>query len=143
MARILVVWLHIVAAAVWIGGLLYASHLVVPAIVRGERAYLTLLARSRPIAWSAIALLVLTGLENLRVFGIAGSPWLMAKLLLVVVLLSGAAHRDFALVPRATREIERGVAPGLALAGIRWLDRALLVLAFVVVLLAAGLARGR
>lgn len=142
MARIVVVWLHLVAAAVWVGGLLYASHLVVPAIARGERAYLTLLARGRRIAWSAIALLVLTGLENLRVFGLAGSPWLMGKLLLVVVLLSAAAHRDFALVPRATREIEHGVAPGLALAGIRWLDRALLLVAAVVLFLAAGVARG-
>jgi uncharacterized membrane protein len=141
-ARLVVVWVHVLAAAVWVGGLFYASHLVVPAIGRGERTYLALLTRGRLLAWAALGLLVLTGLENLRQFGL-GSPWLIGKLLVVLVLLAVAAHRDFALVPRATREIEQGVAPGLALAGIRGLDRALLLLAAAVVFLAAGIARGR
>lgn len=142
MTRIVVVWLHLLAAAVWLGGILYASHLVVPALARGERAYAALLTRGRPLAWVAVGLLLATGLDNLRRARL-DSPWLIGKLVLVVALLALAAHRDFALVPRATRELERGVAPGLALAGIRWLDRALVVLAAVVLFLAAGVARGR
>ncbi len=141
MIRIVVVWLHLLAATVWVGGLLYASHLVVPALARGERTYASLLTRGRVAAWAAIALLVVTGLDNLRRVRL-DSPWLIAKLVLVIALLALAAHRDFALVPRATREIERGVAPGLALAGIRWVDRALICLAVVVLFLAVGVTRG-
>jgi len=142
MTRIIVVWFHLLAATVWLGGLLYASHLVVPALARGERAYLGLLARARVAAWAALGLLLLTGLDNLRGARL-DSPWLIGKLVLVMALLALAAHRDFALVPRATREIERGVAPGLALGTIRWLDRALVLLGAAVVFLAVGVARGR
>ncbi len=142
MGRIVVVWLHVLAAAVWVGGLLYASHLVVPALVRGERAYLGLLSRGRLAAWAAVGLLVVTGLDNLRRVRL-DSPWLIGKVLLAIVLLALAAHRDFVLVPRATREIEQGVAPGLALAGIRWLDRVLVLLAVVILFLAVGVAHGR
>jgi putative copper export protein len=140
--RIIVVWLHVLAAAVWVGGLLYTSHLVVPALVRGERAYLGLLGRARLAAWAALGLLVVTGLDNLRHVRL-DSPWLIAKVLLVMVLFALAAHRDFALVPRATREIAEGVAPPLALSGVRWLDRLLIILAAVVLFLGVGIARGR
>lgn len=136
------VWLHVLAAAVWVGGLFYASHLVVPALARGERADLALLRRARASAWAAVALLVLTGLENLR-HARWDSGWLVAKLALVLVLLALAAHRDFALVPQASRDVEQGVAPDRALAGLRWLDRGLLLVAAAVLLLGVGVARGR
>lgn len=142
MERIVVVWLHVLAAAVWVGGLLYATHLVIPALARGERACLGLLRRARMTAWAALGLLVVTGLDNLRRVRF-DSPWLMGKLLLVIVLLALAAHRDFALVPRATRAIEQGGAPATALSGLRWLDRVLLVLAIAVIFLGVGIGRGR
>lgn len=142
MIRIVVVWLHVLAAAVWVGGLLYASHLVVPALARGERAYLGLLSRARVAAWAAIGLLLVTGLDNLRRVRLE-SPWLITKVLFVIVLLAVAAHRDFALIPRVRREIEQGVAPALALSGLRWLDRVLIILAVVVLFLGVGLSRGR
>jgi hypothetical protein len=113
----------------------------VPALARGERGYVGLLVRGRIVSWAAVGLVLVTGLENLRGAGL--TPWLVAKLGLVIALLSLAAHRDFALVPRAAREIERGVAPGLALAALRWLDRGLIVLAAAVLFLAVGVARGR
>jgi copper resistance protein D len=142
MEQIVVVWLHVLAAATWVGGLLFTSHLVVPALARGERAYLGLLGRARVVAWAAIGLLVVTGLDNLRRIRL-DSPWLLLKLLLVLVMLALAAHRDFALVPRATRDIGAGVAPGLALGGVRWLDRVLIILAAAVLFLGVGVARGR
>lgn len=142
MSRIGVVWLHLLAAAVWVGGLVYATHLVIPALARGDRAYLPLLGRARMAAWAALGLLVVTGLENLRHVRL-DSPWVMAKLLLVLVLLALAAHRDFALVPRAAGDVERGVGPATALAGIRRLDRVLLLLGVVVLFLGVGIARGR
>ncbi len=142
MTAIAVVALHVLAAAAWLGGLLFASHLVVPAVSRGERAYLPLLGRARASAWAALALLVLTGLENLRRAG-GVSPWLAAKLTVVLFVLALAAHRDFGLLPQAVQAIERGTAPARALAGLRWLDRLLLVLAAAVVVLGIGVARGR
>jgi putative copper export protein len=140
--RIVVVWLHVVAAAVWLGGLAFGAHLLVPALLRGDRGALALLGRARVTAWAALALLFLTGIENLREVGLA-RPWVMAKVMAVMILLALAAHRDFALVPRVTGEIERGTPPGLALSGLRWVDRILLLLALVVVFLGVGIARGR
>lgn len=142
MTRIIVVWLHVLAAAAWLGGLLFASHLVVPALARGERAYLGLFQRARLIAWSAMGLLIVTGLENLRQVSLQ-RPWVMTKLLLVVVLLALAAHRDFSLLPRAADAIEQGRAPGAALSGLRWLDRVLVLLGAAAVFLGVGIARGR
>ncbi|MGH7322383.1 MAG: hypothetical protein ACRELA_22545 [Candidatus Rokuibacteriota bacterium] len=142
MTRIVVVWLHVLAAAVWVGGLLYGSHLVVPGIARGERSYAALLTRARPIAWVALVLLIATGLENLR-HARLDSSWLIAKVLLVLVLVPLAAHRDFALLPRATRAIAAGQAAGPALGAIRWIDRILVFAAVAVLFLGVGLARGR
>lgn len=142
MIRLVVVWLHVVAAAAWVGGLLFASHLVVPALARGERGALALLGRARLLAWGAVALLLLTGLENLRAVGLASS-WLVAKLTLAIALLALAAHRDFAVLPRATGAIARGEEPGPALAGLRMLDRVVVLLALATLFLAVGVARGR
>jgi uncharacterized membrane protein len=140
--RLVVVWLHVVAAATWVGGTLYASHLVVPAVVRGGPATLSILTRGRVVAWAALALLVATGLENLRHLAVVG-PWLVAKLVVVLALLATAAHRDFGALPGAIRAIERGTDPVAALAGVRWLDRVSLMLALVALFLAVGIARGR
>ena len=142
MLRLVVVWLHVVAAAAWVGGVLYASHLVVPAVARGGRDCLPLLARGRVVAWAAWAILVVTGLENLRRASTV-SPWLAAKLVVVIGLIALAAHRDFAVVPRAVRAIEGGGAPTVALSGLRALDRVLLAVALAVLFLAVGVARGR
>ena len=142
MARLVIVWLHVVGAAAWVGGLLYTGHLVVPAAARGAGGTLALLRRGRLVSWAAVALLIVTGLENLRSLAVI-TPWLAAKLLAVIALLALAAHRDFALLPRAIQTIERGGEPARALSGVRMLDRVVLVLALVVLFLAVGIARGR
>jgi uncharacterized membrane protein len=140
--RLVIVWIHVTAAAVWLGGLVYASHLVGPAAARGDRESLRLLARGRAVTWTAWALLALTGVENLRRMGLA-SPWLAAKLVVVIALLALAAHRDFALLPRAVRAVDGGTGAGPALAGVRAFDRVLLLLSLGALFLAVGVARGR
>lgn len=142
MLRLVIVWLHVVAAVAWAGGVLYTSHLVLPAVSRGARDSLALLVRGRVMAWVAFAILVVTGLENLRRVPVI-SPWLAAKLVMVIALLALAAHRDLAMLPRALYAIEGGAGPAAALSGVRVLDRVLLVLALVVLFLAVGVARGR
>jgi uncharacterized membrane protein len=136
------VWVHVVAAAAWVGGVLYAGHLVMPVAARGGRDGLQLLLRGRVVAWVAWALLGVTGIENLR--SAAGiSPWLAAKLVVVLALLALAAHRDFAVLPRAVRAVEGGAEPAAALSGARTLDRIILLLALAILLLAVGVAGGR
>jgi hypothetical protein len=141
-SRLLLVWVHVTAAAVWVGGTLQAGHLLAPALARGEGAALGLLLRWRAVSWGALAVLALTGIEQLRRVGLE-SRWLALKILLVLGLLAVAAHRDFALLPRARRAIEAGGAPGPALRAVRWFDRGLALLALAVLLLAVGVARGR
>ncbi len=91
----------------WVGGLLYAGHLVVPAASRGAREALALLRRGRVVSWAAVALVIVTGVENLRSMAVI-TPWLVGKLLTVIGVLALAAHRDFGLLPRAIQAIERG-----------------------------------
>jgi hypothetical protein len=139
MGRVLVVWLHVLGAAVWVGGLIHGSHLVLPQVARGEPGYARLLTRARPIAWGAVVLVILTGIENLR--HVHADAWVMAKVLLVLVVGPLAAHRDFALLPAALRAIESGEAPDRALAGLRWVDRAVVLGAVALVFLGVAVAR--
>ena len=92
--------------------------------------------------WSALALLVLTGLDNLRRVGLE-SRWLALKLILVLFLLMAAAHRDFALLPRAARDLDAGRPPPLAVGALCWFDRILTMLGLAVLFLAVGVSRGR
>jgi uncharacterized membrane protein len=142
MMRLVVVWLHVLGAAAWIGGLVHQSHLVAPAAARGGRESLRLLVRGRAVAWGAWLVLIVTGLENLRRVGLS-SPWLAAKLMAVIALLALAAHRDFAALPRAVRAVDDGGDPATALSGVRALDRVVLLLGLAVLFLAVGVARGR
>jgi hypothetical protein len=139
--RLVVLWLHVLAASLWVGGLVYASHLVVPRIRRGERALLPLLLRARVVSWAAMILLVLTGFENLRHVPL-DRPWVMAKVLLVLLLIPLAAHRDFALVPGVAQSLDAGSAPGPATARLRRLDWLVTLLSAVVLLLGVTIARG-
>jgi putative copper export protein len=140
--RLLLVWVHVSAATVWVGGLLYGSHLVVPGLQRGERAYAALLRRGRLISVSALGLLVATGLLNWAWLGLR-SYWLFGKLLLVLALIPLAVQRDFGLLPAALAQIERGGDPRVALSGVRALDRVVVLLALAVLFVAVGVARGR
>jgi hypothetical protein len=70
-------------------------------------------------------------------------PWLAAKIVVVLAMLAVAAHRDFAVLPRASRAVQEGADPAAALAGVRALDRVLLLFALVVLFFAVGVARGR
>jgi uncharacterized membrane protein len=142
MGRLVLVWVHVLSAMVWVGGLVYGSHLVVPALARGERAHAALLRQGRVISASALGLLAATGLANWALLGLR-SYWLMGKFLLVLVIVPLAVNRDFGLLPVALRSIEQGGDPKAALSGVRAVDRVLVVLALAVLFLAVGIARGR
>jgi len=119
------VWLHILAAIAWIGGMFFLVLVVVPWLRAGGRVEAgTFLretgARFRDVAWTCFAVLLVTGLFNLWARGVrpddlldpawAASPLgraALLKLLLFALALGVSGVHDFVLGPRATAAIER------------------------------------
>jgi len=109
-------FLHVLAATVWVGGQLTLAGLVPGLRALGPDAPRTVARRFNRIAWPAFAVLFVTGLWNLSEVhvGDRSDEWiatLMAKL--TVVALSGISA---ALHTRATSK--RGLAIWGALAGL-------------------------
>ena len=149
--RLLPLWLHVVSAAVWLGGLLFQSHILLPLLARGGPAEPVAQAvrRSRRVAWTALALLILTGLHNLtRLPSVAtmtesGVLKLLAlKLFLVVVLLMLSAHRDFGVAARLIRAVGGGGDATQVLRTLVRLDRVTLLIGVGLVYLGLAVSRG-
>lgn len=115
------VFLHLLAAVVWVGGLLFLALVAIP-VLRGlaDRQRAELVARMgerfRPVAWACIGLLISTGVLNLAYRGVSwesvltGQLWqspfgqiLAWKLTLVALLVALSAWHDFFLGPRSTQ----------------------------------------
>jgi len=146
---LLSVWVHILAAAVWIGSMAFFAIAVVPALRGAENreAVLPMVRaigkRFRWVAWACLAVLVVTGVTNLWLRGIdtstllAGEFWatgfgrtLAHKLALVgLVVVVTVGHDALSGSPERRRLTS-------------WLGRAALVLSVGVVLLAVALVRG-
>ncbi len=158
------VWLHILAAAVWIGGMVFLALVLVPVVRRPEyREHASRLVsltgiRFREVGWVCLALLVVTGFLNLwfrgygwRAFTTLGfwqsqfGTILGIKLLLVTVILGLAAWHDFRIGPKATaawRDDPASAEARRLRAMASRFGRLNLLLAMVVVALAAALVRG-
>jgi uncharacterized membrane protein len=132
------VWLHILAAAVWVGGLIYTAAVVVPfalthELTERQRILRGLARRFRWIGWGSIAVLFITGLGNLtlRLSPIKFSQilngdlfnpekveqliaiWLPWKFLLVIVMIGLMAFHDITSIQAAKRnEGSPDTAPG-------------------------------
>lgn len=161
-----IVYIHILAAITWIGGMLFLAFVLVPAL-RSEspqvRAAMmgTVGRRFRTVGWIAIAVLLVTGVWNLHNRAL---PWrtifsgdlfagrfghiLAAKLLAVAAIMAASAVHDFVLGPASTRAgRERATAAGARRAErlrrtASWLGRVNALLALVIVGLAVALVRG-
>jgi copper resistance protein D len=120
------VYLHILSAIIWIGGMLFLALVVVP-VTRGlpppERAALfgAVGRRFRTVGWVCIGLLLVTGGVNSVYRGVTwnnlftselwGSPFgttLALKSLLVALMLGLSAYHDFVIGPRSVRVAESG-----------------------------------
>ena len=113
---------HLLAAAVWLGGTVALVFAGVPAIrtLEGEergRAMRELGRRWRPWGWGSMGVLVLSGLWLADEHGALNREALLrtdfgrvvlVKSLLVAVLIGGALLHDFVLGPRLAREIRAG-----------------------------------
>ena len=110
---IVILWSHIVAATVWIGGMLFLSLVWMP-VMRTDTSHPTpqalfrnIARRYRVIVWGAIGVLMVTGILLLnqhgmfsRGLGKVPSP-LILKLFLVVVLIGCSGLHDFVMGPRS------------------------------------------
>ncbi len=151
------VWLHIVAAVIWIGGMLFLSLVAVPVLRQVEPPLLrmnlfrAMARRFRGLVWICIAILVLTGIGNVLFYGntFPGSAYmkvLYIKLGLVAILVGLGLLQDFVIGPRAGRALSRdGLPPTetdrfmVTLAP--WVGRFNLLLGVVILVLAAALTR--
>lgn len=155
---ILLVWIHLVAAVVWVGGMAFLSLVLVPALTReplaAHRAVLfqAVGRRFRVLVWSSAAVLLVSGMMLLsgRVPSLlVPESWPLAaqlKVLLVVALLTLTALHDFWLGPLVVRlrrkhpaeltQIEK-VLPDLS----SWVPRLSLLVAVAIVFLGVALSR--
>ena len=115
--RTLILWLHLLAAMTWIGGLIFQLLVVVPTLrkpsltVTGLRLQLRLETRFRSVIWPAIGLVLFTGLVNilnvwyaLTQSGVDAPPgfvWTLSlKLLLVLGMVVLQAGQQFLTLPK-------------------------------------------
>lgn len=112
---LLLVWLHLLAAVSWIGGMIFLSLVLAP-LVRSREATPVLMAlfrlaarRFRSVVWTAVVLLLTTGPLLLHQRGLsvlAPTEWphvLRIKLGLVSVLLLLTVAHDLLLGPSVKR----------------------------------------
>jgi len=147
--RLLVLWVHLVGAAVWIGGLAYQTHVLLPAARRGDpRPFADAARRARPATWTAVALVVLSGFYNVtqlgpleRVMQTGAGLLLAVKFTLVILAVALAAQRDFAQVPILDAVLRQGGDAAAPLRAVGRLDRIVLLIVFVIVYLGLAVSR--
>lgn len=161
---LLSVWLHILSASVWIGGMVFIGLVLVPVIrgaefdsVRTSLMYRTGL-RLRWMGWIAFVFLVLTGVWNIGARGYGwhhafdGTLWagtwgtsLAVKLCLVTIVLFVSAWHDFHLGPRAASLMD-GSGSGDDARRLRriasYVGRLMLLLSLIILAVAVMLVRG-
>ncbi len=162
------VLVHLLAATVWVGGMLFLALVAVPA-TRGlppaERGALigALGRRFRVVGWACVALLVVTGTINTAYRGVTwGSVasgrllesefgrLLALKLAVVAGMVAVTAYHDFVVGPASLRLLERHTGSDAAttaeVARLRrrasWLARLGTLLALLILALAVALVRG-
>jgi uncharacterized membrane protein len=115
--EVVLVVIHVLAAIVWVGGTVALTFIAVPAIrmLTGEprqMAMRTLGRRWRPIGWSALLVLVATGvpLASHVLPGAGAGPKIVfgVKMGIFAGLLVFAYLHDFVLGPRLAAEIREG-----------------------------------
>ena len=161
---LLSVTLHILAAALWAGGMLFLVFVIVPLLrtpALRERAVALVTAlglRFRSVGWASLLVLIVTGFVNAAFRApspgaLVDAVWwsspfgrlLAQKLVLVGVILALSAVHDFAVGPRASALLAADPGSPRALRwqqSARWMGRINLFLAVAVIALAVALARG-
>ena len=147
--RLVILWLHVVGAVVWIGGLAWQSHVLLPLARRGEVTIFAEAARrARPVTWTAICLVVLTGFYNVtqlgpieRVMQSGAGVMVAGKFILVIALAAIMGQRDFAQLALLRGALASNADPQPALRSITRMDRIVLLVALVVIYLGLAISR--
>ncbi len=157
--------IHILAAMIWIGGMLFLALILVPALKRlNDPPLMVRLVRDtgrrfRTVGWVTLITLVVTGTTNLMARGVTveqlksmdywKTPFgsvLAFKLICVLCILTISLVHDFNIGPNATEKLR--IAPNSA-EGLRlrkmasWMGRTNMILAIVVAVCGVMLVRGR
>jgi uncharacterized membrane protein len=156
-------WLHLLAAIVWIGGLAFISMVLAPTLrdpsMRAQAVPLLRAAGRKfmRIGYASLVILTVTGVTNLFLKAggslAAVEAWwpttygrlLAAKLALVALVIALSLYHDFAVGPAATRAMQADPRSAAALALRRraaLLGRANALLSLVIMTLALLLVRG-
>ena len=146
---LLALWVHVLGVVVWLGGVLYQAHVVLPMARRdGVPLFADAARRQRPIGWTALGLVVLTGLFNVTRLGSlervmeSGAGLLLAgKLIFVLLLIAIAAQRDFTYVVRLGIALQTNEDPTPIVRTITRLDRVSIVLAAAIIYLGLAVSR--
>jgi len=109
-----VVFVHIVAAVVWIGGMVFLAA-VGPALRKlyepsSAPLFRAMALRFRDISWVAVVALIGTGIANLALLGafrdlrgfFAANPLLAGKIAVVALMVAVKGVHDFIVGPRAS-----------------------------------------
>ena len=143
--------LHVIAALIWVGGVAFIGLALMPAL-RGMDPKTRMAAirgagrRFRYIGWSALLVLVVTGLMMIHRWGIFETGLLSHKLLtmklvFVLLMLMCSGLHDWYLGPRIAAAVRAGEDPGPARAWSGRLGRLTMLLSLAIVILAVLLAR--
>lgn len=153
-AYILSVYLHIICAAFWIGGMLFLPLVLLPGI-KNHPDRVTLLYKTginfRFYGWIVLVLLILTGIGNLYYRGLPFT-WeffstsdyghlLGYKVLLFVTMLAISGVHDFYLGKRALEDFQQQPDPKFRKIA-SWTGRINLILALVIAFMGVALSRG-
>lgn len=155
---LLLVWLHLLASVLWIGGMLFLSLTLVPVFKQAPFSaqcgpfFKAVALRFRAFVWGAILVLLTTG--PLLLGQCLTTPWpptawptvLHVKLSLVCVLLLLTALHDLVFGPRVSRtlripEESRSGRDRRLVGAARWVPRLSVVLALGVLFCAVMLVR--
>jgi uncharacterized membrane protein len=122
---------------------------LLPLARRGEVATFAEAARrARPVTWTAICLVVLTGFYNITQLGpmegvmqSGAGQMVVGKFILVIAMAAIMGQRDFARLALLRGALASGGDPQADLRSIARMDRVVLLLALVVIYLGLAISR--
>ncbi len=140
------VYLHILAAIIWLGGSLFYAIVLVP-VLKNHPARQELIYRTgvifRVVSWISLGIILFTGLFNLHYHGLlnnllfesrAGRLALIKMVLFALVVVLGLLH-DVWLGPKVVNKPDR-------YKPVRWIARIMVLIGLVLVGLGVLLVRG-
>src|SRR4030095_7732266 len=145
------VWLHIVGAAFWIGGMLFLPLVLLPGIKNNPDRQNLLMAtglKFRFYGYIVLAILFVTGLLNIYLKGISFSlnffimtrygQLVELKIILFVLMLTISLMHDVIVGRKAIEQMENQKIKLIA----RWTGRLLLLIALIMAYIGVMISRG-